>query len=51
MSIRWPRVLNPTQLSQIIRTQKNPLKALKIFNIAKSKYPKYSHNGPLFMPP
>ncbi|KAL5079437.1 hypothetical protein RYX36_007858 [Vicia faba] len=48
MSIRWPRVLNPTQLSQIITTQKNPLKALEIFNQAKSKYPKYSHNGPVY---
>ncbi|CAK8564156.1 unnamed protein product [Lathyrus sativus] len=48
MSIRWPRLLNPTQLSQIIRTQNNPLKALEIFNIAKSKYPKHSHNGPVY---
>ncbi|KAK2367629.1 pentatricopeptide repeat-containing protein [Trifolium repens] len=48
MSIRWPRVLNPTHLSQIIRTQKNPLKALDIFNEAKSKYPRYSHNGPVY---
>ncbi|AES76104.2 PPR containing plant-like protein [Medicago truncatula] len=48
MSIRWPRVLNPTYLTQIIRTQKNPLKALEIFNEAKSKYPNYSHNGPVY---
>lgn len=41
-------MLTPTYLSQIIRTQKNPLKALQIFNEAKSKYPKYSHNGPVY---
>ncbi|CAJ1952140.1 unnamed protein product [Sphenostylis stenocarpa] len=48
MSIRWPRVLTPTYLSQIIRTQKNPLKALHIFNEAKSRYPNYCHNGPVY---
>ncbi|KAJ1438664.1 Tetratricopeptide-like helical domain superfamily [Sesbania bispinosa] len=48
MTIRWPRVLTPTYLSQIIRTQKNPLKALQIFNEAKSRYPKYCHNGPVY---
>ncbi|KAK7309422.1 hypothetical protein RJT34_06134 [Clitoria ternatea] len=48
MSIRWPRVLTPNYLSQIIRTQKNPLKALHIFNEAKSKYPNYYHNGPVY---
>ncbi|MED6152029.1 hypothetical protein PIB30_088042 [Stylosanthes scabra] len=48
MATRWPRVLTPTYLSQIIRTQKNPLKALEIFNYAKTKYPNYSHNGPVY---
>ncbi|KAL5142828.1 Pentatricopeptide repeat-containing protein [Glycine soja] len=48
MSIRWPRVLTPTYLSQIIKTQKNPLKALNIFNEAKSRYPNYYHNGPVY---
>ncbi|KAK7259934.1 hypothetical protein RIF29_25561 [Crotalaria pallida] len=48
MTIRWPRVLSPTYLSQIIRTQKNPLKALDIFNEAKLKYPNYRHNGPVY---
>ncbi|XP_027924414.1 pentatricopeptide repeat-containing protein At1g05600 [Vigna unguiculata] len=48
MSIRWPRVLSPTYLSQIIRTQKNPIKALHIFNEAKSRYPNYCHNGPVY---
>ncbi|KAH7519408.1 hypothetical protein FEM48_Zijuj08G0033000 [Ziziphus jujuba var. spinosa] len=48
MNIRWPRLLTPTHLSQIIRTQKNPLTALKIFNEAKSKYPNYRHNGPVY---
>ncbi|KAK7364143.1 hypothetical protein VNO80_12572 [Phaseolus coccineus] len=48
MSIRWPRVLTPTHLSQIIRTQKNPIKALHIFNEAKSRYPNYHHNGPVY---
>lgn len=48
MGIRWPRVLTPTQLSEIIRSQKNPLTALRIFNQAKEKYPNYSHNGPVY---
>ncbi|GKV24231.1 hypothetical protein SLEP1_g33866 [Rubroshorea leprosula] len=48
MSIRWPRVLTPTHLSQIIRSQKNPLTALRIFNEAKEKYPSYRHNGPVY---
>lgn len=48
MVVRWPRLLNPTQLSQIIRQQKNPLTALEIFNEAKSKYPTYRHNGPVY---
>lgn len=46
--IRWPRLLNPTQLSQIIRQQKNPLTALEIFNEAKTKYPTYRHNGSVY---
>ncbi|XP_024979226.1 pentatricopeptide repeat-containing protein At1g05600 isoform X2 [Cynara cardunculus var. scolymus] len=45
MSIRWPRILTPTYLSQIIRNQKNSLKALHIFNEARNKYPNYRHNG------
>ncbi|KAI3525664.1 hypothetical protein L1887_04634 [Cichorium endivia] len=48
MNIRWPRVLTPTNLSQIIRNQKNPLKALHIFNEARNKYPNYRHNGPVY---
>ncbi|XP_023730300.1 pentatricopeptide repeat-containing protein At1g05600 isoform X1 [Lactuca sativa] len=48
MNIRWPRVLTPTYLSQIIQNQKNPLKALQIFNQAKNKYPNYHHNGPVY---
>ncbi|KAF7813501.1 pentatricopeptide repeat-containing protein [Senna tora] len=48
MSIRWPRVLTPTYLSQIMKLQKNPLKALQLFNEAKSRYPKYCHNGPVY---
>ncbi|KAK7380101.1 hypothetical protein VNO78_32506 [Psophocarpus tetragonolobus] len=48
MSIRWPRVLTSTYLSQIIKTQKNPLKALYIFNEVKSRYPNYCHNGPVY---
>lgn len=45
MVVRWPRLLNPTQLSQLIRQKKNPVTALEIFNEAKSKYPTYRHNG------
>ncbi|KAL6501166.1 hypothetical protein OROHE_025029 [Orobanche hederae] len=48
MSIRWPRLLTPTHLSQLIRSQKNPLKALDIFNEAKVRYPGYHHNGPVY---
>ena len=48
MSIRWPRVLTPTYLSHIIHNQKNPLKALHIFNEARIKYPDYRHNGPVY---
>ncbi|PIN22084.1 hypothetical protein CDL12_05209 [Handroanthus impetiginosus] len=48
MSIRWPRLLTPTHLSQLVRSQKNPLKALDLFNEAKSRYPNYRHNGPVY---
>ncbi|XP_039034037.1 pentatricopeptide repeat-containing protein At1g05600-like [Hibiscus syriacus] len=48
MGIRWPRILTPTHLSQIISTQKNPLTALQIFNQAHQKYPNYRHNGPVY---
>ncbi|KAL0404352.1 UNVERIFIED_CONTAM: Pentatricopeptide repeat-containing protein [Sesamum radiatum] len=48
MSVRWPRLLTPTHLSQLIRNQKNPLKALDIFNEAKTRYPSYRHNGPVY---
>ncbi|XP_047971708.1 pentatricopeptide repeat-containing protein At1g05600 isoform X1 [Salvia hispanica] len=48
MSVRWPRILTPTYLSQLIRSQKNPLKALDIFNEAKTRYPSYRHNGPVY---
>ncbi|CAO2831480.1 unnamed protein product [Amaranthus hypochondriacus] len=48
MFVRWPRLLNPTQLAQIIRRQKNPYTALKIFNEALSKYPNYRHNGAVY---
>ncbi|KAF6136236.1 hypothetical protein GIB67_001645 [Kingdonia uniflora] len=46
--IRWPRFLTPTQLSQIIRNQNNPLTALQIFHYSKTKYPNYKHNGPVY---
>ncbi|KAJ4728027.1 putative Pentatricopeptide repeat-containing protein [Melia azedarach] len=48
MSVRWPRLLTPTHLSQIIQKQKNPLKALQIFKEANKKYPNYRHNGPVY---
>ncbi|KAE8673831.1 Pentatricopeptide repeat-containing protein [Hibiscus syriacus] len=48
MGIRWPRILTPTHLSQIISTQTNPLTALQIFNQAHQKYPNYRHNGPVY---
>ncbi|XP_010269132.1 PREDICTED: pentatricopeptide repeat-containing protein At1g05600 [Nelumbo nucifera] len=46
--IRWPRYLTATQLSQLIRKQKNPLTALQIFNEAKTRHPNYRHNGPVY---
>lgn len=48
MGVRWPRLLTPTQLVEIIREQKNPLTALRLFNEAEVKYPKYRHNGPVY---
>ncbi|KAF5733265.1 pentatricopeptide repeat-containing family protein [Tripterygium wilfordii] len=48
MSVRWPRFLTPSQLSQIIQKQKNPLVALQLFKEAKEKYPDYHHNGPVY---
>ncbi|CAN0889377.1 Pentatricopeptide repeat-containing protein At1g05600 [Linum grandiflorum] len=48
MSVRWPRVLTPTYLSQIIRNQKNPLKALQLFEDSKTRFPNYRHNGPVY---
>ncbi|KAJ4965505.1 hypothetical protein NE237_017354 [Protea cynaroides] len=46
--MRWPRFLTPVNLSQLIRKQKNPLTAFQIFNEAKSRYPNYHHNGPVY---
>ncbi|KAL5726750.1 hypothetical protein ACHQM5_000015 [Ranunculus cassubicifolius] len=46
--IRWPKLLTPTQLSEIIREQRNPLTALTLFNQAKTKYPNYKHNAPVY---
>ncbi|XP_010542775.1 PREDICTED: pentatricopeptide repeat-containing protein At1g05600 [Tarenaya hassleriana] len=48
MSVRWPRVLTPNLLSQIIKKQKNPLTALRIFEEAKERFPGYSHNGSVY---
>ncbi|CAN1157050.1 Pentatricopeptide repeat-containing protein At1g05600 [Linum perenne] len=48
MSVRWPRVLIPTYLSQIIRNQKNPLKALQLFENSQTRFPNYRHNGPVY---
>lgn len=48
MSVRWPRFLTPSELSQILKKQKHPLTALKLFNEAQIMYPKYRHNGPVY---
>ncbi|XP_051150367.1 pentatricopeptide repeat-containing protein At1g05600 [Andrographis paniculata] len=48
MCVRWPRLLSPTHLSQLIRRQKNPLTALDLFNEAQTRYPSYRHNGPVY---
>ncbi|CAM8987512.1 unnamed protein product [Rhodiola kirilowii] len=48
MPVRWPRILTPTQLGQIIREQKNPLTALHLFKEAEVRYPNYRHNGPVY---
>ncbi|MQM01061.1 hypothetical protein Taro_033809 [Colocasia esculenta] len=46
--VRWPRLLTPTQLCQLIRQQKNPLDALHLFDAAPFRYPSYRHNGPAY---
>uniref|UniRef100_A0A1D1YX39 Pentatricopeptide repeat-containing protein At1g05600 n=1 Tax=Anthurium amnicola TaxID=1678845 RepID=A0A1D1YX39_9ARAE len=46
--VRWPRLLTPTQLCQLIRQQKNPLAALQLFDAARSRYPSYRHNAPAY---
>ncbi|XP_043708211.1 pentatricopeptide repeat-containing protein At1g05600 [Telopea speciosissima] len=46
--MRWPGFLTPTHLSQLLQKQKNPLTAFRIFNEAKSRYPDYRHNGPVY---
>lgn len=48
MTVRWPRLLTPTHLSQIIRKQNNPFTAYQLFNEAKCRYPNYQHNGPVY---
>uniref|UniRef100_A0A7N0T4H5 Pentatricopeptide repeat-containing protein n=1 Tax=Kalanchoe fedtschenkoi TaxID=63787 RepID=A0A7N0T4H5_KALFE len=48
MTLRWPRLLTPKHLSEIIREQKNPLQALRLFKEAENKYPNYRHNGPVY---
>lgn len=48
MSVRWPRVLTPTLLSQILKKQKNPVTALKLFDEAKERIPNYGHNGSVY---
>lgn len=48
MTVRWPRLLTPTYLSQIIRKQNNPLTAYQLFKEAKCRYPDYRHNGPVY---
>ncbi|XP_022157802.1 pentatricopeptide repeat-containing protein At1g05600 [Momordica charantia] len=48
MTVRWPRMLTPTHLSQIIRKQNNPFTAFQLFKEAKCRYPGYRHNGPVY---
>ncbi|XP_047312036.1 pentatricopeptide repeat-containing protein At1g05600 [Impatiens glandulifera] len=48
MSLIWPRLLTPSKLIQLIKIQKNPIQALEIFNQAKSRFPNYHHNGPVY---
>ncbi|KAJ0245000.1 Pentatricopeptide repeat-containing protein [Hirschfeldia incana] len=49
MSIRWPRVLTPTLLSQILKKQKSPVTALRLFDQAKQWFPSYNgHNGSVY---
>lgn len=45
MNFVWPRFLNPRHVIQLIQKQKNPSKALQIFNQAEIKFPNYHHNG------
>lgn len=47
--VRWPRVLTPTLLSQILKKQKSPLTALRLFDQAKERFPSYNgHNGSVY---
>ncbi|CAF2313525.1 hypothetical protein HID58_037538 [Brassica napus] len=49
MSVRWPRVLTPTLLSQILKKQKSPVTALRLFDQAKERFPSYNgHNGSVY---
>ncbi|CAN8311355.1 unnamed protein product [Cochlearia groenlandica] len=48
MSVRWPRVLTPTLLSQILKKQKSPVTALRLFDEAKERFSNYGHNGSVY---
>ncbi|XP_026655701.2 LOW QUALITY PROTEIN: pentatricopeptide repeat-containing protein At1g05600 [Phoenix dactylifera] len=47
-TVRWPRVLTPTYLAQLIRRQKNPVTALHLFRTAPLRYPAYRHNSVVY---
>ncbi|KAJ6851580.1 putative pentatricopeptide repeat-containing protein [Iris pallida] len=49
-TVRWPRVLTPSHMVQLIKQQKNPLSALHLFNAATLLYPSsvYSHTSSVY---
>lgn len=46
--VKWNKFATPAYVSHLIRTQKDPMSALRIFNAAAAHHPAYRHNGPIY---